>query len=114
MYGNLLETMKNLGSPKILVVGDFILDAYLYGDAVRISPEAPVPVLKVAKTEYRCGGAGSVAANLAALERRHTVLASLVTTPTAMSSRMNWPRSGPTSQGCLRRPIALQSVNRDL
>ena len=40
----------NLGSPKILVVGDFMLDAYLYGDAVRISPEAPVPVLKVAKT----------------------------------------------------------------
>jgi D-beta-D-heptose 7-phosphate kinase/D-beta-D-heptose 1-phosphate adenosyltransferase len=67
MYGNLLETMKNLGSPKILVVGDFMLDAYLYGDALRISPEAPVPVLKVAKTEYRCGGAASVAANLAAL-----------------------------------------------
>ncbi|MCK5088622.1 MAG: bifunctional heptose 7-phosphate kinase/heptose 1-phosphate adenyltransferase, partial [Hyphomicrobiaceae bacterium] len=63
----LLKTVTNLGSPKVLVVGDFMLDVYVYGDAVRISPEAPVPVLKVAKTEYRCGGAGSVANNLAAL-----------------------------------------------
>ena len=67
MYENLLKTVMNLGSPKVLVVGDFMLDVYVYGDAVRISPEAPVPVLKVAKTEYRCGGAGSVAGNLAAL-----------------------------------------------
>ncbi|KPK36545.1 MAG: hypothetical protein AMJ65_16060 [Phycisphaerae bacterium SG8_4] len=67
MYENLLKTVTNLGSPKILVVGDFMLDVYLYGDAVRISPEAPVPVLKIAKTEYRCGGAGSVVGNLAAL-----------------------------------------------
>jgi len=67
MYENLLKTVMNLGSPKVLVVGDFMLDVYVYGDALRISPEAPVPVLKVAKTEYRCGGAGSVANNLAAL-----------------------------------------------
>ncbi len=67
MYENLLKTVTNLGSPSVLVVGDFMLDVYVYGDALRISPEAPVPVLKVAKTEYRCGGAGSVANNLAAL-----------------------------------------------
>jgi len=67
MYENLLKTIKNLGSPKVLVVGDFMLDVYIYGDAVKISPEAPVPVLKIAETEHRCGGAGSVAANLTAL-----------------------------------------------
>jgi len=67
MYDNLLEAVANLGSPKVLVVGDFMLDVYIYGDAVRISPEAPVPVLKVARTECRCGGAGSVVANLVAL-----------------------------------------------
>lgn len=44
-----------------------MLDVYIYGDAMRISPEAPVPVLKITKTEYRCGGAGSVTADLAAL-----------------------------------------------
>ncbi|HUS73377.1 MAG TPA: bifunctional heptose 7-phosphate kinase/heptose 1-phosphate adenyltransferase [Sedimentisphaerales bacterium] len=67
MYEKLLKTVTNLGSPNILLVGDFMLDVYTYGDALRISPEAPVPVLKVTKTEYSCGGAGSVATNLAAL-----------------------------------------------
>jgi D-beta-D-heptose 7-phosphate kinase/D-beta-D-heptose 1-phosphate adenosyltransferase len=67
MYENLLKAITNLGSPKVLVVGDFMLDVYIYGDAVKISPEAPVPVLKIAETEHRCGGAGSVAADLAAL-----------------------------------------------
>lgn len=67
MYENLLNTLTNLCSPKILVVGDFMLDVYIYGDAMKISPEAPVPVLKITKTEYRCGGAGSVAADIAAL-----------------------------------------------
>ena len=70
MYENLLKTMMNLGSPKVLVVGDFMLDVYIYGDAVKISSEAPVPVLKITETEYRCGGAGSVAANIAALGAR--------------------------------------------
>ncbi len=67
MYERLLKTIGNLGAPKILVVGDYMLDVYVYGDAVRISPEAPVPVLKVAETESRCGGAASVAADVAAL-----------------------------------------------
>jgi D-beta-D-heptose 7-phosphate kinase/D-beta-D-heptose 1-phosphate adenosyltransferase len=67
MYKNLLKTVTNLASPKVLVVGDFMLDTYVYGDALRISPEAPVPVLKVCRTECNCGGAGSVAVDLAAL-----------------------------------------------
>jgi D-beta-D-heptose 7-phosphate kinase/D-beta-D-heptose 1-phosphate adenosyltransferase len=67
MYEKLLKTVTNLGSPKVLVVGDFMLDTYIYGDALRISPEAPVPVLKVRSTTYSCGGAAAVAADLAAL-----------------------------------------------
>jgi D-beta-D-heptose 7-phosphate kinase/D-beta-D-heptose 1-phosphate adenosyltransferase len=67
MYESLLKTVKNLGSPRVLLVGDFMLDSYVYGDALRISPEAPVPVLKVVSRENRCGGAASVAADLAAL-----------------------------------------------
>ncbi len=67
MYETLLKIVTNLGSPKVLVVGDFMLDIYTYGDAERISPEAPVPVLKVRRTEYNCGGAGSLAVDLAAL-----------------------------------------------
>ncbi|MHC4478342.1 MAG: D-glycero-beta-D-manno-heptose 1-phosphate adenylyltransferase [Planctomycetota bacterium] len=67
MYEHLLKTLTNLGSPEVLIVGDFMLDVYIYGDALRISPEAPVPVLKVCQTERSCGGAGSVAADVVAL-----------------------------------------------
>jgi len=67
MYEKLLKTVTQLGSPKVLIVGDFMLDVYIYGDALRISPEAPVPVLKVIETNYSCGGAAAVAANLVAL-----------------------------------------------
>ncbi len=52
---------------RIAVVGDIILDRYLMGNVARISPEAPVPVLKVEKEEYRLGGASNVAANIEAL-----------------------------------------------
>ena len=67
MHRELLKSVTNLGSPNVLLVGDFILDSYVFGDALRISPEAPVPVLKVVKREHSCGGAASVAADLAAL-----------------------------------------------
>jgi len=67
MYENLLQIVINLSSPEVLVVCEFMLDVYIYGDALKISPEAPVPVLKIDYIEHRCGGAGSVAADLAAL-----------------------------------------------
>lgn len=67
MYKKLLKAVTNLGSPQVLLVGDFLLDSYVYGDALRISPEAPVQVLKVVKREYGCGGAGSVATDVTAL-----------------------------------------------
>ncbi|MFQ5658950.1 MAG: bifunctional D-glycero-beta-D-manno-heptose-7-phosphate kinase/D-glycero-beta-D-manno-heptose 1-phosphate adenylyltransferase HldE [Gammaproteobacteria bacterium] len=52
---------------RILVVGDVILDRYVYGDTTRISPEAPVPVVKVRSTRDRPGGAANVALNIGAL-----------------------------------------------
>ena len=54
-------------SSQVLVVGDIILDQYIYGETRRISPEAPVPVVHVRRTEERPGGAANVAANVAAL-----------------------------------------------
>lgn len=67
MYRELLKKVSKLGQPRVLLVGDFMLDSYVYGDALRISPEAPVPVLKVVRREDKCGGAASVAADIAAL-----------------------------------------------
>src|SRR5690606_25744087 len=51
----------------ILVVGDIMLDRYWFGEVDRISPEAPVPVVRVARREDRLGGAANVARNIAAL-----------------------------------------------
>ena len=53
--------------PRILVVGDAMLDRYWFGEVERISPEAPVPVVKIARQEERLGGAANVARNTAAL-----------------------------------------------
>ena len=52
---------------RVLVVGDVMLDRYWHGKATRISPEAPVPVVRVGTREDRPGGAGNVALNIAAL-----------------------------------------------
>jgi len=57
----------NLDKVRILVVGDVMLDRYWFGDVSRISPEAPVPVVRIARREARLGGAANVARNAAAL-----------------------------------------------
>jgi len=56
-----------LGAVRILVVGDVMLDRYWFGDVSRISPEAPVPIVRIEKREERLGGAANVARNAAAL-----------------------------------------------
>lgn len=59
---------------RVLVVGDVMLDRYWFGEVSRISPEAPVPVVKVERTEDRPGGAANVARNAAALGAQVTLL----------------------------------------
>ena len=59
---------------RVLVVGDVMLDRYWFGDVHRISPEAPVPVVKIEKTDERLGGVANVARNAAALGARVTLL----------------------------------------
>lgn len=61
------QSLPDFTQANILVVGDVMLDRYWFGDASRISPEAPVPVVKINATDNRPGGAGNVALNLAAL-----------------------------------------------
>ncbi len=62
-----LETMRE---KKIVVVGDFMLDRYVWGEVKRISPEAPVPVVEVLEDAQRPGGAGNVVHNLQSLGAR--------------------------------------------
>jgi rfaE bifunctional protein kinase chain/domain len=61
-------------APRVLIVGDIMLDRYWFGDVSRISPEAPVPVVRVERREERLGGAANVARNAAALGARTGLL----------------------------------------
>src|SRR5216117_657758 len=63
----LSDLVARLGQPRVLVVGDLMLDRYVWGDAERISQEAPVILLHADKREERLGGASSVATMLRAL-----------------------------------------------
>ncbi len=64
---NLAGIVDRFSSVEVLVVGDVILDRYLRGEASRISPEAPVPVVQLRQVVHRPGGAANVAANLVSL-----------------------------------------------
>lgn len=63
-----ISFFKHMSEKKILVVGDVMLDRYWLGDSQRISPEAPVPVVNIAESEDKVGGAANVARNIAHLD----------------------------------------------
>lgn len=64
---NLKNKVEKITEARVLVIGDLMLDKFTYGDVIRISPEAPVPVLHVNHEESYLGGAGNVARNISAL-----------------------------------------------
>jgi D-beta-D-heptose 7-phosphate kinase/D-beta-D-heptose 1-phosphate adenosyltransferase len=70
MSKDLIDLVERLGQPRVLVVGDVMLDRYVWGDAERISQEAPVILLRAERREERLGGASSVATMLRALGAR--------------------------------------------
>ena len=63
----LIKGIRGFKDKHVLVLGDIILDHYLHGEASRISPEAPVPVVDVTHENYKCGGAANVVHNLSTL-----------------------------------------------
>ncbi len=73
MSYHLIDIVQNLGRPRILVIGDLILDRYVWGDAERISQEAPVILLREDRQEVRLGGAANVAHMLRGLEAEVTM-----------------------------------------
>src|SRR5215207_10706128 len=64
------EILKTLLDRYVLVLGDVMLDEFVWGDVTRISPEAPVPVVDIRRESIRLGGAANVLANLVALGAR--------------------------------------------
>jgi rfaE bifunctional protein kinase chain/domain len=69
-----IPTAERVARARVLVVGDAMLDRYWFGGVERISPEAPVPVVRVTREETRLGGAANVALNVATLGARCTLL----------------------------------------
>jgi D-beta-D-heptose 7-phosphate kinase/D-beta-D-heptose 1-phosphate adenosyltransferase len=73
MSADLIQLVQDLGQPRVLVLGDVMLDRYIWGDAERISQEAPVALLRADRREERLGGASSVASMLRALGAKVSV-----------------------------------------
>jgi D-beta-D-heptose 7-phosphate kinase/D-beta-D-heptose 1-phosphate adenosyltransferase len=70
----LAALVNQLGAPRVLIVGDLILDRYVEGNAVKVSPEAPVLVFESLSQSFRLGGAANVAANIVSLGGKAAVL----------------------------------------
>lgn len=87
MNAHLIETVRHFRESKkvILVIGDVMLDRYLMGSVNRISPEAPVPIVLLNKSEERAGGAANVAANLSGLGVNTKIIGCIGNDPTGQS-----------------------------
>ena len=99
---------ERVGQTRVLVAGDVMLDRYWFGDVDRISPEAPVPIVKIARSEERPGGAANVARNAAALGAQATLLSAIGTDePGAALERL---LVGERVQTCFHRDPALPTT----
>jgi rfaE bifunctional protein kinase chain/domain len=67
MFAQIQEAFTQFNQQQILIIGDVMIDAYMWGKVDRISPEAPVPVISITKRENRLGGAANVGLNIRAL-----------------------------------------------
>lgn len=64
---HLAQLVEQLPNAKVLCIGDVMLDRFVYGSVTRISPEAPIPIIRVERESAMLGGAGNVARNATAL-----------------------------------------------
>jgi rfaE bifunctional protein kinase chain/domain len=71
---NFEQLFSDFSNIKVAVVGDVMLDTYMWGNVDRVSPEAPVPIVALKNKEYRIGGAGNVALNTVSLGATTTIL----------------------------------------
>jgi D-beta-D-heptose 7-phosphate kinase/D-beta-D-heptose 1-phosphate adenosyltransferase len=107
MERELIPLLQNMGQPRIAVVGDFMLDRTIWGEASRVSPEAPVPVVQVDREEDRPGGAGNVAANLVELGAKVSCFGAVGTDESATLLLQGLEALGVETQGivaCTDRP----------
>src|SRR5437868_8457611 len=94
MPTRLIELVENLPACRIALVGDFMLDRYVFGSTERISPEAPIPVLRYQRDECRLGGAGFVMSGLSALGAKVTTVGVTGTDDAARELRRRLEEAG--------------------
>ena len=104
MSNGLIELVANLPRTRIVLVGDLMLDRYIFGNAERLSPEAPVPILHFQREEYRLGGAGSVLADLAALRAHVKIIGILGRDEAAAEVRRRLTSCGADASGVIEVP----------
>jgi rfaE bifunctional protein kinase chain/domain len=90
----MIPPLQELARRRVLVVGDVMLDRYWHGSVDRISPEAPVPVVRVSREEERLGGAANVALNVKTLGSRVTLLTVVGTDSAAASLKVLLEQQG--------------------
>ena len=90
--------LPDFSRARVLVIGDVMLDRYMSGDTSRISPEAPVPVVRIRRTEERVGGAGNVALNIRSLGGAATLLGIVGADPEAEVLKNLLVQSGVTCE----------------
>ena len=112
MEEELVRFLQRLGRPRICVVGDVMLDTYVWGQVSGVSPEGPIPVLQVDRREHRPGGAASVAAMLCALGAEVSCVGVVGEDDAARELRRELQARGADTSGlvsCLGRPTTLKT-----
>jgi D-beta-D-heptose 7-phosphate kinase/D-beta-D-heptose 1-phosphate adenosyltransferase len=107
---DLVELVQRLGSPRVLVLGDVMLDRYVWGNAERISQEAPVILLRADRREERLGGASSVATMLQALGAKTSVVGVVGSDGDGFHSRRLLTDLGIDAEGVVTDPDRPTSV----
>ena len=108
----LTDLFENFNSLRVLIVGDVMVDAYVWGRATRLSPEAPVPVVHVARTENRLGGAANVALNVQALGATPLLCAVIGTDGGGDQLLQLLHASGLSADGLIRSPARPTTVKQ--
>jgi D-beta-D-heptose 7-phosphate kinase/D-beta-D-heptose 1-phosphate adenosyltransferase len=112
MHEKLYSALERLGRPNVCVVGDMMLDTYVWGRVSRVSPEGPIPVLRIERREHRPGGAGSVAAMLCALGAGTTCIGVVGDDEAARELGRQLQAAGADTSGlitCTDRPTTLKT-----